>query len=100
MIDLFDAEKDVYPYPDKHFDTLLAWESFEHFLHDPMHMLLESSRVLVDHGTLILTTPNVASYTAVARIPRMNNNPQLYSRLQNRTQLRFALVGSQIPRTA
>ena len=36
-------------------------------------------RVLVDGGTLILTTPNVASYTAVARVLEMSGNPQLYS---------------------
>jgi len=78
-VDLFDAEKDAYPYPDEHFDTVLACEIFEHFLHDPMHMLLESRRVLVDGGTLVLTTPNVASYTAVARVLEMSGNPQLYS---------------------
>src|SRR5271155_1984120 len=30
FVDLFDAEKDVYPYPDEHFDTVLACEIFEH----------------------------------------------------------------------
>lgn len=78
-VDLFDAEKDRFPYPDQHFDTVLACEIFEHFLHDPMHMLIECRRVLVDGGTLILTTPNVASYTAVARVLEMSGNPQLYS---------------------
>jgi SAM-dependent methyltransferase len=80
FVDLFDAERDVYPYPDEYFDTVLACEIFEHFLHDPMHMLFESARVLVDGGTLILTTPNVASYTAVARVLEMSGNPQLYSK--------------------
>jgi SAM-dependent methyltransferase len=79
-VDLFDAEKDRYPYPDGYFDTVLACEIFEHFLHDPMHMLVESSRVLINGGTLVLTTPNVASYTAVARALEMSENPQLYSK--------------------
>ncbi|MDQ2948157.1 MAG: methyltransferase domain-containing protein [Acidobacteriota bacterium] len=78
-VDQFDAEIDLYPYPDESFDTILACEIFEHFLHDPMHMLIESRRVLIDGGTLILTTPNVVSYTAVARVLEMSGNPQLYS---------------------
>jgi len=83
FVDLFDAEKDAYPYPDGTFDTVLACEIFEHFLHDPMHMLLECRRVLADGGSLVLTTPNVASYTAVARVLEQSGNPQLYSKFPN-----------------
>lgn len=79
FVDCFNAELDPFPYPGAHFDTVLACEIFEHFLHDPMHMLFECRRVLAPGGTLILTTPNVASYTAVARILEMSGNPQLYS---------------------
>jgi SAM-dependent methyltransferase len=78
-VDLFDAEKDRYPYEDGSFDCVLACEIFEHFLHDPMHMLFECRRVLADGGSLVLTTPNVASYTAVARVLESSGNPQLYS---------------------
>lgn len=78
-IDLFNAEKDVYPYPDGHFETVLVCEVFEHMLFDPMHLLLECRRVLEDLGLLILTTPNVVSKTAVARVLHANANPQLYS---------------------
>jgi SAM-dependent methyltransferase len=80
FVDLFDAEKDRYPYPDGHFESVLACEIFEHLLHDPVHMLLEMRRVLAEGGTLILTTPNVASYTAVARVLEQSANPQLYSK--------------------
>jgi SAM-dependent methyltransferase len=80
FVDLFNAEKDRYPYPDGHFETILACEIFEHMLHDPMHMLIEMNRVLEDHGTLILTTPNVASFTAVARVLEQSANPQLFSK--------------------
>ena len=80
FVDLFDAEKDTYPYPDGHFDTVLACEIFEHFLHDPMHMLLECRRVLANGGALVLTTPNVASCTAVARVLESSGNPQLFSK--------------------
>jgi SAM-dependent methyltransferase len=79
-VDLFDAEKDRYPFDDASFECVLACEIFEHLLHDPMHMLLECRRILDDHGTLILTTPNVASSTAVARVLEMSENPQLYSK--------------------
>jgi SAM-dependent methyltransferase len=79
-VDLFDAEKDRYPYPDGHFEAVLACEIFEHLLHDPMHMLLEMRRVLEDGGTLLLTTPNVVSYTAVARVLEESGHPQLYSK--------------------
>jgi SAM-dependent methyltransferase len=79
-VDLFDAEKDRYPYEDGRFETVLACEIFEHLLHDPMHMLLEMRRVMEEGGTLILTTPNVASYTAVARVLENSANPQLFSK--------------------
>ncbi len=79
-IDHFDAEKHVYPYEDGRFETVLACEIFEHLLHDPMHMLLEMRRVLEDGGTLLLTTPNVTSFTAVARVLEQSGHPQLYSK--------------------
>jgi SAM-dependent methyltransferase len=79
-VDCFDAEKDKFPYQDGSFDCVLACEIFEHLLHDPMHMLLESRRVLTEGGTLVLTTPNVASATAVKRTLEMSGNPQLYSK--------------------
>ena len=80
FVDLFDAEKDPYPYEDGRFETVLACEIFEHLLHDPMHMLLEMRRVMEDSGTLILTTPNITSYTAVARVLEQSGHPQLYSK--------------------
>jgi SAM-dependent methyltransferase len=79
-VDLFDAEKDRYPYDDARFETVLACEIFEHMLHDPMHMLIEMHRVMEEGGTLILTTPNVASYTGVARVLEQSGNPQIFSK--------------------
>jgi SAM-dependent methyltransferase len=79
-VDLFDAEKDRYPYEDGRFETILACEIFEHMIHDPMHMLFEMHRVMEDGGTLILTTPNVVSFLAVARVLEQSGNPQLYSK--------------------
>jgi SAM-dependent methyltransferase len=77
--DLFNAEKDRYPYPDGHFDLVLACEILEHMSRDPMFLLLECARVLCDGGALVVTTPNVASHTSVARTLTAIQNPQIYS---------------------
>jgi SAM-dependent methyltransferase len=78
-IDFFDAERDRFPYPDGHFDVVLACEILEHLRLDPMHMLLESGRVLAPNGALVLTTPNVGSFTSLARA-MSGVNPQIWSR--------------------
>jgi hypothetical protein len=79
QIDHFDAERDSFPYEDGYFDVVLACEIIEHLRLDPMHMLLEARRVLTANGTLVLTTPNVASYVSVARAIS-GVNPQIWSR--------------------
>ena len=60
-IDLFDAEKDPFPYADEYFSTVLCCELIEHLLHDPMHLMSEVNRILKPGGHLVLTTPNIAS---------------------------------------
>lgn len=67
-IDLFNAEKDRFPYPDEHFSTVLCGELIEHLFEDPMHLMLEINRILKPGGHLVLTTPNIASLRAVAAI--------------------------------
>lgn len=67
-IDLFDAEKDCFPYPDEWFSTVLCCELIEHLHEDPMHMMAEINRILKPGGRLVLTTPNIASLRAVAAI--------------------------------
>jgi glycosyltransferase involved in cell wall biosynthesis/SAM-dependent methyltransferase len=67
-IDLFDAEKDPFPYPDGHFATVLCCELIEHLFTDPMHTLSEINRVLRNGGHVVLTTPNIASLRAVSAI--------------------------------
>ena len=67
-IDLFDAEKDRFPYDDGYFSTVLCCELIEHLPSDPMHMMSEINRILKPGGTLVLTTPNIASARAVSAI--------------------------------
>jgi len=59
-MDLFDAERDHFPYPDGHFHAVLCCELIEHLTTDPMHMLAEINRIVAEDGYLILTTPNIA----------------------------------------
>ena len=67
-VDLFDAEKDRFPYEDAYFSTVLCCELIEHLTADPMHMLSEINRVLKAGGHLVLTTPNLASLRSIAAI--------------------------------
>lgn len=77
-VDHFDAERDPFPYPDGHFDLVLAAEIIEHLTYDPMHMLFETRRVLADNGFLLVSTPNVGSITSVAKTLDGHDNPQIF----------------------
>ena len=63
----FDFEKDIFPFPDNHFDVVLFTEVIEHLKEDPMHAMSEINRVLKPQGHLLLTTPNIASWKAIRR---------------------------------
>jgi SAM-dependent methyltransferase len=68
QIDLFDAERDRFPYDDGYFATVLCCELIEHLASDPMHLMAEVNRVLRDGGHMVLTTPNIASLRAISGI--------------------------------
>src|SRR5262249_48596252 len=78
-IDLFDAERDPFPYSDGYFELVLACEIIEHLQRDPMHMLFEIQRVLEDGGALLLTTPNCASLTILNCILEGVSNPYIFA---------------------
>jgi len=67
-LELFDAEKDRFPYDDGYFSTVLCCELVEHLTEDPMHMMFEIHRILRPGGHLVLTTPNIGSLRAIAAI--------------------------------
>ena len=67
-ISYFDAEKDAFPYADASYDVVVCSEIIEHLAIDPMHMLAEINRVARPGATLVLTTPNAASFSAVKRL--------------------------------
>jgi SAM-dependent methyltransferase len=77
FVDHFDAERDPFPYPDNHFDLVVATEIIEHMIFDPMHLLLESRRVLAEGGVLLLSTPNAAALAVVAKVLEGADNPQI-----------------------
>jgi len=67
-LDLFDAEKDRFPYACEYFSTVLCCELIEHLPEDPMHMMAEINRILKPGGHLVLTTPNIGSLRAISAI--------------------------------
>jgi SAM-dependent methyltransferase len=67
-VDLFNAEKDRFPYADAWFATVLCCELIEHLASDPMHLLSEVNRILRPGGCIILTTPNAASLRGITGI--------------------------------
>jgi len=77
-VDHFDAERDRFPYPDGHFDLVIAGEFIEHMTSDPMHVLLEARRILGEGGFLLMSTPNVGSVTSVAKTLDGHDNPQIF----------------------
>jgi glycosyltransferase involved in cell wall biosynthesis/SAM-dependent methyltransferase len=77
-IDLFDAERDCFPYSNDYFATVLCCELLEHLNSDPLHMMSEINRILKPGGCLVLTTPNIASLRALAGILQ-GFHPQLFS---------------------
>lgn len=77
-VDLFDAEKDPFPYTDAYFDTVLCCELLEHLTLDPLFMMAEINRILKPGGHLVLTTPNLASLRSIAGILQ-GYHPQLFS---------------------
>jgi SAM-dependent methyltransferase len=72
-IDLFNAERDRFPYADESFNTVVCGELIEHLFGDPMYMMSEINRILKPGGHLLITTPNIASIHGIAAILNRNH---------------------------
>ncbi len=55
-----DIESDSLPYPDEHFDLVIANQVFEH-IKNIFHLMSEACRVTRRGGLLLLSTPNLGS---------------------------------------
>lgn len=69
----FNAEVDVFPYPDSSFDVTVNCDTIEHLLCNPVHMLAEIHRVLKPGGLMLITTPNVLRLSNVIALLRGQN---------------------------
>lgn len=56
------------PLPDAQFDTILCWETMEHFNFNPVVLVRELHRVLKPGGRVLITVPNKASFQNVAAL--------------------------------
>lgn len=56
------------PFADNSFDTILCWETMEHFNFNPVKLVREFHRVLKPGGRICVTTPNRASWQRVAML--------------------------------
>jgi SAM-dependent methyltransferase len=61
-------ETGTWPVPSDSYDVVLFMEVLEHLAIDPLQVFLEAHRVLRPGGTMFVTTPNIASLEAVAKI--------------------------------
>jgi len=63
-----DLEKENLPFPDNHFDLVMASEVLEHFRFHPARFLREAARVLKPGGRLFITTPNLIRLNNVGKM--------------------------------
>lgn len=59
QVQIFNIEKDPFPFEASAFDLVLCMEVLEHLAYSPSHMLAESHRVLRPDGLFFLTVPNL-----------------------------------------
>lgn len=66
------------PFKDESVDIIFFLEILEHFLYDPMHVLLEINRVLKKTGFLFVSTPNLNSARSFQKM-LIGENPNLFT---------------------
>lgn len=76
------------PYKDGSFDTILCWETMEHFNFNPAKFVREIYRVLKPGGRVYVTVPNKASFQNLTELVlgrRDRENVQAYYTFENYT---------------
>jgi SAM-dependent methyltransferase len=74
FIDFFDlfgpvaGTSHALPIPDAQYDTVLCWETMEHFNFNPVKFVRELHRVLKPGGKVYITVPNKASFPALVAL--------------------------------
>lgn len=71
LFDIFGPVRDAsrrLPFDDGAFDTILCWETMEHFNFNPVPFAREMLRLLAPKGRLLVTAPNSASLQNLARL--------------------------------
>lgn len=71
--EMFNLERDSFPYESSSFDVVLCCEILEHLAADPSHMLGEVNRILRPGGRLLLTTPSAKRLENVLLLLRGHN---------------------------
>jgi SAM-dependent methyltransferase len=63
------------PFPDNSFDTIICWETMEHFNFNPVKFVRELFRVCAPGGKVHITVPNKASFQALAGLWSRRKEP-------------------------
>jgi SAM-dependent methyltransferase len=74
------------PYPDDSFETVICWETMEHFNFNPVKFVRELHRVCAPGAKVHITVPNKASFQAIAGLFSQNRDPtgiQSYYEFEN-----------------
>ncbi len=62
-----DIQNEMLPYKKDQFDLVMFFEVLEHLPVDPMYAMVEINRVTKMGGLVIISTPNITSYTALKK---------------------------------
>lgn len=83
-----DIEKIEYPFPDKHFDLILALDILEHLV-DPWTVVKKLRRLLKPEGKLIVSMPNVRHFSVLIPLLFLGDWRYTQQGLLDSTHLRF-----------
>jgi len=65
---IFNAESDIWPYPNDSFDAIICCEMIEHMAFDPMQVFAEANRTLRSGGLFFVSTPNACCIQNLLKI--------------------------------